>query len=301
TRIPWDQKEELSTGTGETLLTFKMEVFQESCCSLRNRSLWESAQKDELSDSFGKALTTKPECLAVRETPENFRRNMCLLRNHTRLLGPYHVPSPLLVWVMLRISESLQKDLSPISLKALLTLRSSLGICALGVRYNCSLNTVARLSGASFRVRANLQSSVSKKWTRLRTIYSKPPSSSQLPLECLNDFNCLLGMSVFEGEAAMNEYTFYRNWVESWLQHIHPSLSKLFEIEICAHSWKRSTFDQQVFKFGLLWECVDIARSRTVYWQCALGTGHIQAFLGVPRRQQAPLPMTVVPTAVYQG
>jgi len=91
---------------------------------------------------------------------------------------------------------------------------------------------------------------------------------------------------VFEGEAAMNEYTFYRNWVESWLQHIRsyyllfidgdPSLSKFFEIEICAHSWKRSTFDQQVFKFGLLWECVDIARSRTVYWQCALGTGHIQ-------------------------
>ena len=68
---------------------------------------------------------------------------------------------------------------------------------------------------------------------------------------------------VFEGEAAMNEYTFYRNWVESWLQHIRsyyllfidgdPSLSKFFEIEICAHSWKRSTFDQQVFKFGLLW------------------------------------------------
>lgn len=50
-----------------------------SCCSLRNRSLWESAQKDELSDSFGKALTTKPECLAVRETPGNFRRNLCLV------------------------------------------------------------------------------------------------------------------------------------------------------------------------------------------------------------------------------
>ncbi|AEC06081.1 unnamed protein product [Arabidopsis thaliana] len=50
-----------------------------SCCSLINRSLWESAQKDELSDSFGKALTTKPECLAVRETPRNFRRNLCLV------------------------------------------------------------------------------------------------------------------------------------------------------------------------------------------------------------------------------
>lgn len=84
----------------------------------------------------------------------------------------------------------------------------------------------------------------------------------------------------------MNEYTFYRNWVESWLQHIRsyyllfidgdPSLSKFFEIEICVHSWKRSTFDQQVFKFGLLWECVDIARSRTLFLQCALGTGHIQ-------------------------
>lgn len=36
-------------------------------------------------------------------------------------------------------------------------------------------------------------------------------------------------MSVFEGEAAMNEYTFYRNWVESWLQHIR-SYTTFFEL-----------------------------------------------------------------------
>lgn len=83
----------------------------------------------------------------------------------------------------------------------------------------------------------------------------------------------------------MNEYTFYRNWVESWLQHIR-SYYLLFIDVLCFQSSlrlryvptlvERSTFNQQVFKFGLLRECVDIARSRTVYWQCALGTGHIQ-------------------------
>ncbi|CAE5978937.1 unnamed protein product [Arabidopsis arenosa] len=252
TRIPWDQKEELSTGTGETLLTLKKEVFP-------GRSLWESAQKDELSDSFGKALTTKPES--------------------KKSYG--------ITWTLPRSLPSLSMGPAPYEQIASKGFVSNLfkGTINFSV-FTWNLCTMSALQlffeycGAPFRVVDCWRQSPLSPYIKgilVEMLKRKlKPKRLQLPPQDV----------VFEGEAAMNEYTFYRNWVESWLQHIRsyyllfidgdPSLSKFFEIEICAHSWKRSTFDQQVFKFGLLWECVDIARSRTVYWQCALGTGHIQ-------------------------
>lgn len=81
--------------------------------------------------------------------------------------------------------HGIQKDLSPISMKALLTIRSFLGLTQL-----CDLfkirnpNILFRLAGAGFRVRSRLYSSRrSSRWERLWVVASKPPGSSQLPLE----------------------------------------------------------------------------------------------------------------------
>jgi hypothetical protein len=72
-------------------------------------------------------------------------------------------------------TKGLQKDLSPVSLKALLTVRSTLGLCALADRYKVSFNTLARLARAGFRVRATLLSTRSRRWERLWAAASKPP------------------------------------------------------------------------------------------------------------------------------
>jgi len=78
------------------------------------------------------------------------------------------------------------KDLSPVSAKAVLNVRSSLGLIQLADRYNITnLATLFRLSGAGYRVRARMLSTKTRapKWDRLFVMATKPLAKSQLPLE----------------------------------------------------------------------------------------------------------------------
>lgn len=81
--------------------------------------------------------------------------------------------------------KSVSVDLTPISLKALLTVRSTLGLVQLAQLSRVeNPNTLFRLAGAGFRARSRLYSSRrSKRWERLWVVSTKPPHSSRLPLE----------------------------------------------------------------------------------------------------------------------
>lgn len=185
--------------------------------------------------------------------------------------------------------KGLYKDLSPVSLQALLTCRTTLGLCQLAYKYKvASPNTLFRLAGAGFRVRSPLYSTNrSRKWQRLWTA----ATIRTLPLEWwgkpLNPYlrRFILGMLrkelkpkelrvvpnelTFDGE---REYTLLHNCMKEWLKWLHwyhavalspdPSLRALFEAPICSTSWKRSNFDKDFFQYGLIWECYDMGAGR---------------------------------------
>ncbi|PHT78704.1 hypothetical protein BC332_29277 [Capsicum chinense] len=85
-----------------------------------------------------------------------------------------------------RFVVNFEKDLSPISLKALLSVRTTLGLCQLADKYDIrNDSTLFRLAGAGFRARARLRSTTScgRRWQRLWVAAHKPLRNSQLPLE----------------------------------------------------------------------------------------------------------------------
>lgn len=137
-----------------------------------------------------------------------------------------------------------QRNLSPISVKALLVSRSVLGLCSLSQKYNIPFKGIVRLGGGGFRVLANLDNPLGKKWRRLKAAAGKPGLEHTDHLEWwigrglpLNPYikGRMVSMLmrklrprqlrvppcpevVFEGEAANLEYTLYRNWVSQWLK-----------------------------------------------------------------------------------
>jgi len=126
-------------------------------------------------------------------------------------------------------------------------------------------------------------------------VASKPPFASKLPLawwlaggEPLNPYakgiliesirkalkpkDLVLPPSelTFEGQRDNFEYTLYRGWIESWLKWLHwyctlplgydPQIEELFEAPMAETSWHRRTFNEDYYKYGLLWKCFDILR-----------------------------------------
>lgn len=138
-----------------------------------------------------------------------------------------------------------------------------------------------------------------RKWDRLIAAASKPPGKSQLPFEWwigrgqpLNPY--LRGTIIemlrkelkpkelrlipnelsFEGERDNAEYTLVDNWMKMWLKWLlwyaqvalgpDPSIREMFEAPIVGTSWKRSNFDSNWFKFGLIWRCYDMGQGWTL-------------------------------------
>lgn len=156
------------------------------------------------------------------------------------------------------------------------------------------MSVLFRLAGAGYRVRARMLSTTTKRWSRLRVIAGKPFRSHSFPLELwlgrgapLNPY--LRGKMIvylrkelkpkeirlvpnellFDGEREILERTVIRNWVEQWLRWVSwyhtvalsPDVSidtLLYDAPICASSWKRSNFDPNVFRFGLVWKLYDM-------------------------------------------
>lgn len=81
-------------------------------------------------------------------------------------------------------TKDMQKDLSPISLRALTGCRSTIGLCQLACKYGIQKMSVLQpLAGAGYRVRSRLMSIQTKRWERLKAAAGKPHGSQQLPLE----------------------------------------------------------------------------------------------------------------------
>lgn len=139
-----------------------------------------------------------------------------------------------------------------------------------------------------------MASTTTRRWARLRVIASKPFRTGSLPLEWwlgrgspLNPYlkglminylrrelrpkeiRLVPGELVFDGEREILERTVIRNWVAQWLKWVSwyhvvamspdATIDQLiYDAPICATSWKRSEFDPNRFKFGLIWKLYDM-------------------------------------------
>ena len=197
-------------------------------------------------------------------------------------------------------TSGLQKDLSPVSVQALLCCRSTVGLCQLAPKYDIrSLNVLARLGGAGYRVRSRLLSTDSRKWARLRAAFRVTHLGHRLPTELwigrgspLNPYlraglivyllrelkpkqiQLFPDELVFDGEREILERTVVHRWMKQWLSWVswyhkvacdpNISIDQLLDAPICAVSWKRQNFYPNRFKFGLVWKLYDMAAGWTV-------------------------------------
>jgi len=141
-------------------------------------------------------------------------------------------------------TDKLQKDLSPISLKALTGCRSLRGLAVLREKYKIEkISVLQRLAGAGYRVRSRLMTTQSLKWERLKVVVSKPIGSKSLPLEfwieritssnpyfrakIVHLFRRELKPKelriyppdlVFDGEQEILERTVLSGWMKQWLK-----------------------------------------------------------------------------------
>jgi len=193
----------------------------------------------------------------------------------------------------------MQVDLSPISLRALWTARSSVGLCAVAEKYNVtSTSVLLRLAGAGYRVRARLHSTSSRRWCRLKAVAGKPFRSSHFPLEFwigrgnpLNpylraklitfllrelkpkEFKLFPQEMVFDGEREILERTVLFGWMKQWLRWVSwyytealspdVTIDQLLNAPYCSTSWKRSNLDINLFLAlsGSCMICLPVGRS----------------------------------------
>ncbi|KAK4707074.1 hypothetical protein R3W88_033372 [Solanum pinnatisectum] len=79
--------------------------------------------------------------------------------------------------------QDIQKNISPISLKALTSCRMTVGLCQLSCRYSIEISTLQRLAGVGYKVHSRLMSTQSRRWERLKAAACKPNRLHLLPLE----------------------------------------------------------------------------------------------------------------------
>lgn len=190
--------------------------------------------------------------------------------------------------------KQMQVDLSPVSVRSLLSAFSSISITQIAVTYKLSFNLLLRLSGAGYRVRARQNSLLARKWERLRAIQSKlTTQTNELPITFwlgrglpLNPY--VRGKIVhllrdeykpkeirlppnglmFEGEIEICERTVLYGWMKQWLKWVHwyysvacspdVTIEELLDAPVCATKWYRTLQDENRRKFGIVWKCYDL-------------------------------------------
>lgn len=88
-----------------------------------------------------------------------------------------------------------ERNLSPISCKALLVTRSVIGLAALASKYSMEYSSLIRLAGGGYRVLGNMERPRGKRWLRLRVI------SDRLKWRIMDDLDRWLG-----GNMPLNPY-----------------------------------------------------------------------------------------------
>lgn len=199
--------------------------------------------------------------------------------------------------------KAMQVDLSPVSLRSLLCVKSTIGICQIGLKYNCTMSVLQRLGGAGYRVLSRLMSTQSKRWERIKAVHRKLMGQrGQLPFEFwlgrgmpLNPY--LRGKMIaylrkelklapdellFDGQVEFNERTVLRNWMSQWLDWVYwyysiamsenVQIEDFFNAPVCATSWRRSLRDQTLVNFGVTWKLYDMAAGWSI--SICFGSGH---------------------------
>ncbi|XP_054789349.1 uncharacterized mitochondrial protein AtMg01110 [Prosopis cineraria] len=175
--------------------------------------------------------------------------------------------------------DRIQKNLSPVSARAVLSSNSLIGISSLAGKYSMSYTAVLRFAGCGYRVLGRCRSAtLSRKALRLRRLWDRRPSGSdQLPLDLwLGRGNpispYLKGILVdlvkermkpkqlvlppegylLDGEAANAEYTLYHHWMKSWLAYLKwyallhlvpdPSLHFVFSPPVICRTYYRTDY-----------------------------------------------------------
>jgi len=196
--------------------------------------------------------------------------------------------------------DFLQKDLSPISIRALTGCRSIRGLVQIANKYDVKTSALLRLAGAGYRVRSRMLSSQTRRWERLKVVASKPYGLKSLPLEMwlgrgkpLNPY--LRGKMVtflrrelrpkeirifpsdlvFDGEREILERTVLLGWVRQWLKLVSwyytvalsedVTIEQLLDAPMCTMTWKRSQRDENLIRFGLVWKLYDMGEG----WDCS--------------------------------
>ncbi|KAF3671260.1 putative NADH-ubiquinone oxidoreductase chain 4L-like [Capsicum annuum] len=80
-------------------------------------------------------------------------------------------------------TKSMQVDLSPISLRSLLSCRTTLVLSNFSTKYSLNILVLQSLGGAGYMVYSSLYSTQSKRWERLKAASRKPGRSRPLPFE----------------------------------------------------------------------------------------------------------------------
>ncbi|KAG5606577.1 hypothetical protein H5410_028069 [Solanum commersonii] len=79
--------------------------------------------------------------------------------------------------------KDMQIDLSPISRRALLACRTTVGLCTFATKYDINISILQRLGEVGFRVCSGIHSAQSKRWEQLKASCSKTGKSHLLALE----------------------------------------------------------------------------------------------------------------------
>jgi hypothetical protein len=79
--------------------------------------------------------------------------------------------------------KNLQKDLSPVSVRAVHAATTTLSLCAFGHHYRLSGRVLMRFAGAGYRVRARPEAYQTRKWLKLLRAWTVPSVEDGLAFE----------------------------------------------------------------------------------------------------------------------
>ncbi|KAH0705873.1 hypothetical protein KY285_012221 [Solanum tuberosum] len=127
--------------------------------------------------------------------------------------------------------RDMQKDISPISLKALTSCRTTVGLCQLSFRYSIEISTLQRLAGVGYKA-------------------APSPLNPYLKAKIID----------YLREAVKPEQIqiFTKDLYDTVALSPDVTIDQLFDVPMCATSWKRSNKDYELIKFGYVWKCYDM-------------------------------------------
>ncbi|KAF9601036.1 hypothetical protein IFM89_015021 [Coptis chinensis] len=190
--------------------------------------------------------------------------------------------------------RGMSKDVSPCSARAFLNFYNPFGLVALGLKYHCQrFSTLVRIGGGGYKQLGKLQKPRSRKIQRLWSMQMKSllghghlslwlgqgrPLNpyiywklKEMVLDQLKPKDLRVPpdeLFVTEKVQILQEYTQLRGWMKEWLAYLRwycmvamdpdTSLDSLFDAPMCATLWKADRKDENLIKFGLLWQLHDL-------------------------------------------